>query len=251
MGSLGQALANRAGAALRRAVDAVLPPLCLVCHAPVADPSSLCPACWLMMPFLAAPLCARCGTPLPEDLPGAVPAGSICAACHAQPPRFDHARAALAYDDTSRPLVLAYKHADRLDLAPLFARWLIQAGPELVAEADCVVPVPLHRWRLLRRQYNQSALLAQAVAKATGKRYLATTLIRARATPSQAGLRRGARQRNVAGAFRVDRPDAIAGRAVLLIDDVHTTGATLDACAGVLKRAGARRVDALTIARVV
>jgi predicted amidophosphoribosyltransferase len=182
------ALRAIAGRVVYGALDLVLPPRCLGCGAGVEAPGRLCPACWRMLTFLGPPQCRLCGYPLPH----ALPAAPLCAA---DPPAYDRARAALRYDDGSRGLILAFKHADRTDTAPAFGRWLARAGAELLADVDLVAPVPLHRWRLLKRGYNQAAILAQALAR--------------------------------------------------------ETGATVEACARVLRRAGAARIDVLTLARVV
>ena len=243
------ALAPAAG--LRRArdrlLDFLLPPRCLACAAPVAATGTLCTACWRAVTFLGAPCCAGCGYPFDFD----VGPGGLCGACMAAAPRFDRARAAMRYDDASRALVLALKHGDRLHLAPPLAQWMKRAGAELLADTDLQLPVPLHWTRLFARRYNQSALLAQAIAKAGGPLVLADALIRRRRTPSQGNKNASARRRNVAGAFVVNRPDEIRGKRVVLIDDVLTTGATVEECARILKRAGAVRVDVLTLARVV
>lgn len=170
----------------------------------------------------------------------------------ADPHLFDRARASCLYDDASREAILKLKHADRTDLAPLFARWLSRAAHPLLAEADAIAPVPLHRWRLARRRYNQSAEIARPLAALSGVSYLADALVRKRATPIQGGRSASGRRRNVAGAFAV-RPAMtaqIVGRRILLIDDVLTTGATADACAKALLAAGAACVDLAVVARV-
>jgi len=176
-----------------------------------------------------------------------------CGACIADPPRFDRARAAMRYDDAARGLVLQFKHADATHAAPGYAKWMARAGADLIAGCDLIAPVPLHRWRLLWRRYNQSALLAQALGRASGKPVLPDLLIRRRATPSQGRLGRNQRFQNVAGAFALRPVHAgkLQGLRVLLVDDVMTTGATVAECAKVLKRAGAASVDVLTLARVV
>lgn len=175
-----------------------------------------------------------------------------CPACEAKPHKFDRARAACLYDEHSREPILQLKHADRTDLAPLFARWLSRAGAQLIAEADAVVPVPLHRWRLLSRRYNQAAEVARRLAADAGLPYLPDALIRPRPTATQGGRSASGRRRNVAGAFTVPpgRKRLIDGRRILLIDDVLTTGATADACARALKAAGAAEVNLAVIARV-
>jgi ComF family protein len=177
----------------------------------------------------------------------------VCAACIARPPAFSRARAVFRYD-TARDLVLRFKHADRTDYAPAFVTWMQRAGADLIATSDVVVPVPLHRWRLLKRRYNQAAVLANAIALQSGLEALPDILTRTRSTPSQgAMISAKARRRNVLGAFAV-RPSMkprLKAKRVLLIDDVMTTGATLEACARALKRAGAQEISALTLARVV
>jgi ComF family protein len=199
------------------------------------------------MSFIAAPVCQRCGQPFEFDLS----AGALCGACIADPPAYDRARAVFRYDEASRSLILRFKHGDRTAAAPSFGRWMARAGAELLAEAEVIVPVPLHRWRLWRRRYNQAALLSIAVARMAGLPCVPDALVRVRATPSQGLLGRSQRRRNVQGAFRLRRPKVIEGRRVLLIDDVLTSGATVGECARALMRAGALAVDVLTLARVV
>lgn len=233
----------------RLALDAVLPPQCLACGGAVDSPHVLCPACWSRARFLAPPQCPACGIPFDFD-PGA---GALCGACARERPIYGRARAVFVYDEASRRLVLAFKHADRTDAAPSYGRWLARAGAELVADAEVAVPVPLHWTRLFQRRYNQSALLAHALGRATGPPVAAAALARTRRTPSQGRLGPAERRRNVRGAFavrEVRRPE-IAGRRVLLVDDVLTTGATAQACASALLAAGAVAVDVLTLARVV
>ena len=235
--------------AARMTIDFLYPPLCLVCRAPVGEPRALCAACWSKVTFFDGPMCACCGLPFEID-PGA---DSRCASCLAAPPAFDRARAAIAYDDASKGAILALKRADRLEFAQLFALWLRRAGQQLLEEADVIVPVPLHRWRLWTRRYNQSAILAKQLSQWAGKPSDPFALMRSRATPSQGQMPSAkARARNVRGAFKVpaEKAAALSGRTVLLIDDVLTTGATIEACARALKRAGAEKVLVLTIARV-
>ena len=239
--------------ALRRSaswlLDAILPPRCLKCGEIVADSGSLCGACWSALKFLGPPCCACCGLPFEFDMGD----GSLCAACTAKRPLYDRARAALTYDDASRELVLRFKHADRIDGAATFAGWMARAGAELIADADIIAPVPLHRWRLVRRRYNQAAILANAIGALRGKRVVPDLLVRRRATASQGHLGRSQRQRNVAGAFALHpgRAQSVAGTRILLIDDVLTTGATAESCARALRNAGATAVDLLVLARVV
>lgn len=232
----------------RLALDALLPPQCLNCGEMVDQPGTLCPACWERVDFIAPPLCACCGTPFELD-PG--PA-ALCGLCTVKPPPFARARAVFVYDEPGKGLVLRFKHADRTDMAPTFSRWMARAGAELLAEAELVVPVPLHWSRLLRRRYNQAALLANALADLSDTAAAAPRLlIRHRRTASQGTMGRDERRRNVRGAFAVRDPAAAAGRRVLLVDDVLTTGATVGECARMLLQAGAAAVDVLTLARVV
>lgn len=243
-----------AGGLFRRALDLMLPPRCLGCGVEVAGDGTLCPACWQGIGFIAAPHCARCGLPFDYDPTGEGVGNLICGACIAHPPAFDRCRSVFAYDAGSRPLVLGFKHGDRTDCAPAFAQWLARAAAALLVEPDTLIaPVPLHRWRLLKRRYNQSALLALALGRLTGRTVIPDLLVRRRATESQGGLTAKGRARNVAGAF-APHPrwrDRVKGARVLLIDDVYTTGATVGECARVLRRAGARAVDVATLARVV
>jgi len=183
----------------------------------------------------------RCGRPFEfaaEDR-------SICASCSREPPEWDRARAVFRYDEKSRYLVLRFKHADRADAAGAFGSWLVRSGAELLKDADLIVPVPLHRWRLFARRYDQAALLAAVVSKMSGVALEPLALIRRRATPSQGHLNRAERRRNVRGAFAVPagKPDRIAGKRIVLIDEVLTTGSTAAACAQALRDAGAARVD--------
>ena len=237
-----------------RVLDALLPPQCLGCGAMVDAPGSLCATCWDRVVFLGPPQCAACGLPFAYSLGE----GALCGACSRRQPVFERARAAIAYDDASRRLILAFKHGDRTDSAPAFARWLARAGGEraggnLIGAAECIVPVPLHWSRLFARRYNQAALLAGHLGKLSGVPMVPDALARQRRTPPQGRMGWAARRRNLAGAFAIGpRGRArIEGRRVLLIDDVLTTGATAAACARTLLRAGAGAVDVLTLARVV
>src|SRR5918996_4771853 len=160
----------------RGLLDLMLPPRCLRCGLGVDGQGRLCAECWRSLTFLGPPQCRLCGYPLPH----ALPAAPLCGGCAADPPAYDHARAALRYDDGSRGLILAFKHADRTDTAPAFGRWLARAGAELLADVDLVAPVPLHRWRLLKRGYNQAAILPQALARDTGARLLPDLVQRVR-----------------------------------------------------------------------
>jgi len=234
---------------LRHALDVALPPLCPACRAPLGDGMGLCADCWAKLSFIEKPFCARLGIPFTYD-PGP---GLLSMEAIASPPAYDRARAAVRYDDIARALVHAFKYGDRLDLAPMMGGWMARAGSELTREADALVPVPLHWRRLWSRRFNQSAALAGSLSQICGLPVLYETLKRTRPTAQQVGLSKPQRAENVQGAFRVppERRPEVAGRRLLLIDDVLTSGATVDTCARALLRAGAQHVDVLVFARVV
>jgi ComF family protein len=199
--------------------------------------------------MIEPPYCARLGIPFGYD-PGP---GLLSMEAIANPPAYGRARAAVRYDDVARALVHAYKFGDRLDLAPLMAAWMARAGHELLNDADALVPVPLHWRRLWARRFNQSATLAGELSRTNGIPVRYASLKRVRATPQQVGLSKNARADNVQGAFQVpdDAKGEISGQHLILIDDVLTSGATVDTCARALLRAGAAQVDVLVFARVV
>jgi ComF family protein len=243
---------RRAACAVRRALglalDIALPQLCAACREPVED-SGLCAACWGKLSFIAPPYCERLGIPFVYD-PGP---GVLSMEAIADPPAYQRARAAVRYDEVARTLVHAFKYGDRLDLAPTMGRWMANAGRELLAEADAIVPVPLHWRRQWMRRFNQSALLSQVISGQAGVPVAPLVLKRIKATPQQVGLSQSARALNVQGAFLVPAQSkaGVVGRRLVLVDDVLTSGATMDACARALYRAGAGNVDALVFARVV
>ncbi len=235
-------------AAFRPFLDVALPPLCPACREPLGAAGGVCASCWSRLSFITRPYCEQLGIPFAYD-PGP---GILSMQAIADPPAYARARAAVRFDDVARALVHALKYGDRLDLAPMLARWMASAGRELLAEADALVPVPLHWRRLWARRFNQSAALATAIA-ADVHVPVTTALKRIRATPQQVGLSKSERAQNVQGAFRVPAAAKaeVAGRRLILLDDVLTSGATADTCARALLRAGAAHVDVLVFARVV
>ncbi|OSP54670.1 ComF family protein [Pseudoruegeria sp. SK021] len=231
-------------------LDRIFPPQCLLCGALVQSGGGLCGACWRDTPFILGVACDQCGAPLIGEDPG-IPIR--CDDCRAVEHPWRKGRSVMVYDGGTRRLVLALKHGDRLDLVPAVSGWMAaRAGPLLDADT-LVVPVPVHWRRLLRRRYNQAAVLALALAKRLGLPCVPDLLRRARATPVQDGMGVEARYANLDGAIKVtDRYGRLLnGRSVLLVDDVMTSGATLSVCAEVCVRAGAAQVNVLTLARVV
>lgn len=237
------------GKAAVKLADFVLPPLCLVCRSPVLGHGGLCAQCWPGIDFIEPPRCDVLGIPLPFPSDETL----VSAAALANPPEYDRARAVARFDGVMRDLIHGLKYGDRHEGVKLFRRWMTHAGSDVLEDADILVPVPLARVRLWSRRFNQSALLAGALSHAGNIPANPFALNRTRWTASQVGLSTEQRKANVAGAFRVPEHQraGIAGKNVLLIDDVITTGATANACAKALKRAGAARVDVLALARVV
>ena len=233
----------------RGVADLLLPPLAH--DSPEAAASAgMTPRAWSRVAFLEDPVCDGCGAGFEMD--GGPFAAARCAACLAQPYAFDRARAACVYDDASRGLILKFKHGDQQPFAPLFARWIARSAAPLLDQADAVVPVPLHRLRLLSRRFNQAAEIARPLARDAGLDYLPDALIRTTHTTTQGGKSARGRRLNVRKAFEVSEAGRrrIRGRRILLVDDVLTTGATAEACARALIEAGARAVDLAVVARV-
>jgi ComF family protein len=228
-----------------RLSDFIWPPRSLLSDALVDRPGVIEPALWAELRFLNAPLCARCGFPLQHDLGK----DGVCGACAGRDPAFDTARAALAYDDHARRLILDLKRGGRRDGLPVFARWMMGAGADMLARADFLTPAPMHWSRLAARSFNQAAWLTQAVAKASGKPWKPEALVRFKRRRSQEGLSATERRRNVGGAIRTG--GHFEGKVVVVVDDVFTTGATLEACSRALRKAGVAEVHGLTLARVV
>jgi ComF family protein len=236
-------------AGLRSLIGIVYPPTCIACRAATGEAQALCPTCWSGIGFIERPCCERLGTPFSVDLgPGLLSPAAI-----ADPPVFARARAVCRFEGTARDLVHRLKYGDRIELSLTLGRMMAQAGRELIADADLVLPIPLHRSRLWRRRFNQAAALAEIVAREAGLPLAPAALARIRRTRRQIGLTRAQRADNLQGVFRVPAATCgiVEGRRVLLVDDVLTTGATANAAARALLRAGAGAVDVLTFARVV
>lgn len=230
-------------------VDLVYPPRCPLCGDGIEAQTGLCSACWSQLIIPGEPACASCQRPFGSD---AVGEDAICAVCLADPPKHDGIAAGTLYNDASRKLVLTFKHGGRIALAPMLAG-LVRARLPAIDADWLIVPVPLHRWRLWKRGYNQAALLARELAKATGGQFAVDALIRKRSTPTLGGLGKQARQRALSGALGVNSKwrDRLDGANVVLVDDVLTSGATSSACVSQLKRAGARKVVIACVARVL
>ena len=238
-----------AARAIGAIADILIPPMCLACHEPLGVHHALCARCWCEIDFIRPPLCDRLGIPMPFDTGGTL----ISPEAAANPPRYDRARAVARFEGPMRNLVHDFKFRDQQNAQSLFGRWLAEAGRDVIPEANLVVPVPLNRLRLFTRRYNQAALLAEELAQLCGLAFEPLMLARTRRTIPQIGLSRRQRQKNVRGAFAVParKQKLVAGRNILLVDDVITTGSTVDAAARCLKKAGAARVDVLALALAV
>ncbi len=237
-------------AAAQLGLNLLYPPSCLACHGATSAPDTLCTACWRQVRFIERPYCERLGTPFARDLgPGLLSPEAM-----ADPPVWARARAVAGFDEgPARQLVYRLKYYDRMEIARPLGRWMARAGVELLEEADLLVPIPLHRIRLANRRFNQSMALASTISDCCGVPVEAFALERAKRSPPQVGLSRIQRAANVQGAFKVpqDKRHLIEGRRIVLVDDVLTSGATSNAAARVLLRAGAAQVDLLVFARVI
>jgi ComF family protein len=231
-------------------LNTLLPPHCLACDAPVDADGKFCLPCFRRANFITAPFCARCGVPLPF----AAAAGSAgdCDKCEADPPAFGQARAALRYDELAKKLILPFKYADRPEVARGISLLMARAGAPLLAQAELLIPVPLHKSRLRHRRYNQSVLLAVALGRSHGLTVARDALVRHKSTLPLAGMDLAARRAELDGAItiRPGRATLVQGRRILLIDDIMTSGATANACATALAAAGAVAVNVLTATRV-
>ncbi len=234
----------------RATLDFLLPPHCPTCDAQVPVQGTFCATCFAKLNFITPPLCRSCGLPFASAAQGGI--AGVCLTCMAHPPNWLEARAALTYDEAARRLILPLKHTDRQDLAQVLATQMARAGRTLLARADILVPVPLHRWRLFRRGFNQAAVLARVLSAQTRVPAILDAIRRPRHTPALGPLSASERAGTLQGAFtiRAARVPALRGKRVCLVDDVMTSGATANACAETLLHAGCAAVDVLVAARV-
>jgi ComF family protein len=232
------------------ALDVIFPPLCHVCRSfiPTAGQLHICPDCRELMPPIGAPLCSVCGIPF---------AGSgtdhVCGSCSTSPPRYDAARAALAYEGASRDLIHAFKYRNKTHLRRPLALLTLESLSEFIRSRrpDLILPVPLHRKKLSSRGFNQAVLLGEILSQRLEIPLDRRNLRRIRWTEPQVNLAASDRRENVRGAFAVQESALVTGRRVLLVDDVLTTGSTVEECGRVLKAAGAADVTVITVARAI
>lgn len=235
---------------LQRILDFFLPPECVVCRSATTKAHTLCVSCFSKFSFIQHPVCEDCGYPLPDV------ETKRCAHCMISPPPYDKGRSVLVYDEASKSMILKLKHCDNIDLAVPLARLVYHQHKDILRNVDFVIPVPLHRWRLWKRRYNQSTLVARELLKLMKgdeniPRLLCDSLVRVKSTPSQ-GSSHAQRHKNMQGAFGVkDASKKLVGKSIILLDDVLTSGATIKACARSLKRHGVSHVTVLTLARVI
>ncbi len=227
----------------------IFPPQCMICSAHVSENGSLCFSCWDKVKFIGNPQCKTCGHPFELD----ISSDFVCGQCVEEVPLYTKARAVFHYDENTSPLITSFKYGDRTHTAKYYANWMVRAGSTVIDECDIITSVPLHSLRLIKRKYNQSALLANIIGKISKKSANNNLIKRVKNTPPQASLTFNQRQENVRGAFSISKKNAslIKGKNILLIDDVMTTGSTIKACTKILLKAGANKVNVLTLARTV
>ena len=230
-------------------LNLILPPRCAFSGEIVSHPGEISSDIWRALKFISDPYCMCCGRPFAFEIQGE----TLCGGCLQDPPEFSKCRAPLVYDDISRSLVLKFKHADQMHIVTTFLPWMIRSGAELFEHTDLILPVPLHRWRLLKRRYNQAAVIAQMLAKEVKIMCNVEALQRQKATVSQGFMKADQRRKNVKDAFCINpkQEEVLQGKNILLIDDVYTTGATVRECARVLLAHGVKEVNVLALAKVV
>ena len=231
-----------------QAINYLLPPVCGNCGEVVLEDVGICSHCWKKLSFISSPCCHLCGYPFNLS----IEVGAICGECERRPKSFAQCRASLVYDDHCKDMIIGYKHGDKTYLAKLFSKWMALSGGEVLERADIIIPVPLHPRRLLSRKYNQAALIAQDLARLNDKQYVPNLLIRSKNTKSQGHVSYQGRWKNVSSAFHLNKKYSshIKNKRIVIVDDVYTTGATLDACAKALKQEEIKSVDGLVLARV-
>jgi len=233
---------------ITKLVDIVLPPRCIGSGEIVDIQGAISPKFWEELQFIDKPFCDKCSIPFSFDSGE----GAICARCMDDMPYYDRSRSAVVYNDASRKVILNFKFNDKTHYALTFVPWMLRAGADILEDADYIIPVPLHQKKLRFRKFNQSAILAEEIAIRSNKKYLFDGLLRIRETTPQKGLNKKDRLKNISGAFAINQKytEAIQGKNIIIVDDIFTTGATLNECAKVLKDAGANEVNVLAIARV-
>lgn len=233
---------------LKKLVHFILPNRCLLCGKVINTEGSICADCFEKITFITKPYCKHCGQPFVSDVKDE---NMLCVDCLNHKSPFRLCRAAIVYDEFSKKLLLDFKFADHVENRKIFAKWLYLAGKDIFsAKADIIIPVPLHYTRLFKRKYNQSAILTREVSSLTGIPAEYGVLKKIRRTRPQARCNGIERKKNVKNAFTVSHADKIKGKRIILVDDIYTTGATMKECAKVLLKAGAKSVDALTVAKV-
>jgi len=230
-------------------INTVLPPRCIISGDIVEAPGMVSPTPWARLNFIEHPFCDICGRPFEFITPDE----SVCGDCFAYPPEFTSLRSALVYDENISPLILGFKYGDKLHAKNTFAKWMIRAARDTLPDCDLIIPVPLHYSRLWKRRYNQAGEIGKEISVQTNITFIPDVLKRNRFTQTQKGLTTKQRQDNVKSSFKV-RPlylNQIKGKKIIIIDDVYTSGATLNECAKTLNKQGAKTIHALTLARVV